>query len=116
MQKKGHFRSARRPSLSHQVTIRRPEANDQKEISALTKDISTGGMFVVTDAPFELGEQLTISLATPSTWEPLSLLAEVCRTAANEDGEAGIGLKFVGLTDAQLVALIDLTDSLDFES
>jgi Tfp pilus assembly protein PilZ len=108
MTDKKHFRSSPRPQTSHQVTLRR---KDGSATVAFTRDVSTGGVFVETHDAFTMGESLDVELSSPTTWEPLVLKAEVRRVA-----EGGIGLHFVGVTDAQLVALIDLTSSLDFES
>ena len=108
---KTHFRSAPRPQTSHEVTLR---FSDGTEVSAFTKDVSRGGMFVPVRHPSAQGERLEVSLSSPSTWEPLRLSAEVCRV--DKEPEAGLGLRFVQLTDRQLAALIALTNSLDFES
>jgi uncharacterized protein (TIGR02266 family) len=109
---KGHFRSSPRPQASHPVTL---YLKSGKEIVAFTRDVSHGGLFVVTDQPFAMGESLEVALSSPSTWEPLRLRAEVCRVVP-EGAEPGIGLRFVNMTDRQLTALIDLTLSHDFES
>jgi Tfp pilus assembly protein PilZ len=112
MAAKGHFRSSPRPQASHPVTL---HLNNGMEIAAFTRDVSKGGLFVVTDRQFAMGEALDVSLSSPSTWEPLRLHAEVCRVVTDE-AEPGVGLRFVRMTDRQLVALIDLTVSHDFES
>lgn len=112
MTKKAHFRSSPRPKISHRVTLR---LADGREIAAFTKDVSKGGLFVTTSHSFDMGEKLEVSLSSPSTWEPLLLKAEVCRTAESGD-EPGVGLRLIDLTDRQLAALIALTNSLDFES
>jgi uncharacterized protein (TIGR02266 family) len=112
MKKKAHFRSSPRPRTSHQVTL---HLTDGKDITAFTKDVSKGGLFVTTAYTFAMGEKLEVSLFSPSTWEPLRLSAEVCRVEEGTD-EPGVGLRFTALTDRQLAALISLTNSLDFES
>ncbi len=112
MNEKGHFRSSPRPQASHPVTL---HLKSGREIVAFTRDVSHGGLFVVTDRTFEMGECLDISLSSPSTWEPLRLRAEVCRVVS-DGNEPGIGLRFIEMTDRQLTALIDLTVSHDFES
>jgi hypothetical protein len=81
-----------------------------------TRDVSTGGMFVLTDEIFDIDDIVEVDLATPSTWEPLTLKARVCRIVSAEEGEPGIGLNFIDVTDPELVALINLTASLGFES
>lgn len=116
MTKFGHFRSSPRPQVSHQVTLRRKSRPSDPPIVAFTRDISTGGLFVETDQPFVLDEVLQISLHSPTTWEPLTLSAKVCRVEpGNKDKKAGVGLHFVDVSDTELVALIALITSLDFE-
>jgi hypothetical protein len=73
--------------------------------------VSTGGIFVETQESFAIGETLQVELISPSTWEPLTLRAEVRRVE-----QGGVGLFFIDISDADLVALIDLIASLDFES
>lgn len=111
-----HFRSSPRPHLTHQVTLRIPDDSEGGTCVATTRDISTGGMFLYTDKPFNVGNIVEVDLATPSTWEPLTLRAKVLRIVPKGEGMPGIGIQFVDLTDSQLVALIHLTTSLDFES
>ena len=103
-----HFRSSPRPQASQQVILHR---NDSSTLVAFTRDVSTGGVFVETQETFTVGEPLRVELVSPSTWEPLTLRAEVRRI---EPG--GVGLLFVGVSDTDLVALINLISSLDFES
>ena len=65
----------------------------------------------------QVGEQVKVVLSTPSTWEPLSLIAEVCwsEPATGED-LPGVGLKFATLSDEQLINLSSFVSSLEFES
>jgi uncharacterized protein (TIGR02266 family) len=112
-----HFRTSPRPQIACQVALRRKDAPaDAGPIISYTKDLSSGGLFFVTDQPFDTGERVTVVLSTPSTWEPLTLGAEVAwaRPAAGED-PAGIGLQFVDLEPEQLIALTEFVASLDFE-
>ena len=104
----GHFRSSPRPQASQQITLHRKSA---PPLVAFTRDISAGGVFVETRESFSLGESLQVELLSPSTWEPLVLNAEVRRIENN-----GVGLYFVNISDTDLVALINLITSLDFES
>ncbi len=107
----GHFRSSKRPQATHPVTL---HLTEKDPVEAYTRDVSRGGLFVYTTCPFALGDRIEVSLSSPSTWEPLRLKAEVCRIV-KEAKERGVGLRFVEMTDRQLAALVDLTNSLDFE-
>ncbi len=108
----GHFRSSKRPQSFHPVTI---HIKDRDSVTAFTRDVSSGGVFILTDCSFSMGDRIEIELSSPSTWEPLRLDAEVCRIV-DDCAENGIGVRFIGVTDKQLVALIDLISALDFES
>jgi len=116
MSNTGHFRSSPRPQVAHQITLERPDRPEEKPIVAYTRDISTGGLFVEEVEDLQLGEKLLVTLSSPTTWEPLTLMAEVRRVEPGDDKrKAGVGLHFFDVTDTQLVALIELTTSLDFE-
>jgi len=116
MSRERHFRSSPRPQLTLQVTLRVPDDPHKRSWVVTTRDVSTGGIFVYTDAEFAPDALLEVDLATPSTWEPLTLKAKVCRVVTAAEGKPGLGLKFVEVSDTELVALIHLTTSLDFES
>ena len=111
-----HFRSSPRPPVTLQVTLKHPNSPDKENQIVTTRDVSTGGLFVFTNAPYDIDDLVEVDLTTPSTWEPLCLRAKVCRIVSAEEGTPGIGLKFVDIDDAELVALINLISSLDFES
>ncbi len=117
MTDKPHFRSSPRPHIACKVTLYRPGWSSDSPIVAFTEDLSTGGLFAVTDEKLELGQRVEIVLSTPSTWEPLVLNAEVCRQKVRiDDDPGGVGLRFVDLTDIQVLALDDFMASLNFES
>ena len=117
MTKERHFRSSPRPVASLQVVIKVQNTDPVTTLTVTTRDVSTGGMFVYTDYPFKINDMVTLDLATLSTWEPLTLKGRVCRVVeGNDRQEPGIGLQFVDVSDTDLVALIHLTTSLDFES
>jgi Tfp pilus assembly protein PilZ len=89
---------------------------DDTSIISLTKDISTGGLFLVNTGNLQVGEQVKVILSTPSTWEPLCLVAEVCwseHIAAEE--LPGVGIRFATLSDEQLIALSNFVSTLEFE-
>ena len=114
MSESRHFRNSQRQRISCQVEVLRER--DDTSIISYTKDISTGGLFLVNTGNFQVGEQVNVVLSTPSTWEPLSLVAQVCwsERAIDED-LPGVGLKFATLSDEQLIALSSFVSSLEFE-
>ena len=89
---------------------------DDTSIIFYTKDISTGGLFLMNTGNLQVGDQVKVVLSTPSTWEPLSLVAEVCWSEPTSDEDLpGAGLKFATLSDEQLIALSNFVSSLEFE-
>ncbi len=90
---------------------------DDTSVISYTKDISTGGVFLVNTGNLQVGEQVKVILSTPSTWEPLSLIAEVCWSEPTTDEDLpGVGLKFATISDEQLITLSNFVSSLEFES
>ena len=117
MTEDGHFRRSARPHVTCKVTLYKESSESECPIDAYTRDIGTGGLFAVTDGDFQLGEHLELHLSAPSAWEPLVLNAEICRIEEScDNGSSGVGLRFIDCTDAQLLALAQLIESLDYES
>lgn len=116
MNDRPHFRSSPRPHVSCKVTMYRDEWSSDSPVVSYTRDLGAGGLFAVTTEKFELGDRVEVVLSTPSTWEPLILKAEICRVEEPGEGEpGGVGLRFMDTTDAQLVALTEFIESLDFD-
>lgn len=112
--KSSNFRNSQRQRISCQVEVLRE--SDDTSIISYTKDISTGGLFLMNTGKLQVGEQVQVILSTPHTWEPLSLTAEVCRSEQTTDEDLpGMGLKFATLSDDQLIALSNFVSSLEFE-
>jgi uncharacterized protein (TIGR02266 family) len=76
--------------------------------TGLTENISTGGLFVVTDEPAEAGELLLVQLTIPGFEIPWTALCEVrwVHGESGPTGQPGMGLRFVDL-DPALEAVID---------
>ena len=100
-----------------EVLIHRLFSVSPEPLRAYTRDVGTGGVFVVTDACLERGEQVRLVLVAPTTWQPLRIDAEVAWwRAAGAEGPAGVGMRFVEPNADQLLALGDLVAALGFES
>jgi Tfp pilus assembly protein PilZ len=69
----------------------------------LTRDVSHGGMFIVTDAPLEPGARLLIQVMHPVSDERFDISAVVRRREVNPQG---IGVEFVDLTEARREAFM----------
>lgn len=69
----------------------------------LTRDVSHGGMFIVTDAPLDPGTRLLLQVIHPVSDERFDISAVVRRREAKPQG---IGVEFVDLTEARREAFM----------
>ena len=60
------------------------------------KDISFGGVFIETTQPFELGQEITMTLSFSHHVKPFKLTGEIVRTDPR-----GVGVEFKALTQVQ---------------
>jgi uncharacterized protein (TIGR02266 family) len=85
-------------------------AADQS-FGASCKNIGTGGLFVATERPCQIGTQLALKLTLPAHPRPISVGAEVRWTREGEPSEtqpSGMGLRFVNLPVGALIAIHEL--------
>lgn len=72
--------------------------------AGLSMNISTGGIFVATYTPADIGEQVPISFTLPTSDEAIDVLGEVCwmreYNPVYPDTQPGMGLRFLNLTPA----------------
>lgn len=78
-------------------------ASDSGTYTGATINISAGGVFVATEEPISVGDQLKLELTLPDSKEAISLDSKVRwvrrrRVAGRRDRPAGMGLQFVNLT------------------
>lgn len=102
----GHFRLRARHPLRVRVTLRRQHERSSREVEGTTENIGFGGAFVAATPPLPPGTRLEVSLASPTTWEPLRL-GGVVRWVRDARGElsAGMGVMFDPLSAEHAVAL-----------
>jgi Tfp pilus assembly protein PilZ len=53
-------------------------------------DISNGGVFIETDAPFDIGQEIIMDFSLPESESPVSVRGEIVRVDPN-----GVGVKFI---------------------
>jgi uncharacterized protein (TIGR02266 family) len=70
-------------------------SSDDNFYAGATRDISLGGLFLVSEVAMPIGTELTVLLKLPS--RALSLRAEVVWTVAEGKKTTGLGLRFVQL-------------------
>jgi type IV pilus assembly protein PilZ len=61
-------------------------------------NLSEGGMFLEKTIPHPVGTQIALQFTLPDNHGPLKVRGEIVNAAA-EEGELGMGVKFVGLPD-----------------
>ena len=69
-----------------------------------TGNVSLGGVYFEQTIPHALGTRVRLRFALPGNDTPVETMAEIVNTPSSKDG-LGMGLRFVGLTDAARVAL-----------
>ncbi len=76
-------------------------------IQAMTEDISTGGMSIISDTEIKQGQKLIIDLFLPRFSKPLKLLAEAKHIENNIKGSASYraGLKIISISKADLAKI-----------
>jgi uncharacterized protein (TIGR02266 family) len=83
--------------------------NRRSFISAYTHDISSGGLFIRTKNPLDIGEQFFIELRLPGLEGVLKAKCEVVwarrETGASGEKPAGMGVKFCEITEKNLQVL-----------
>ncbi len=95
----------RRPRVSRAMRIRLNVGDDQ--VSAVTEDVSGGGLFVRTDASFRVGQVMDVDVVHPQTFANIRCRAAV-RWVGSKQGKNGIGLELIAddIEEARLGAFL----------
>lgn len=65
-----------------------------------SEDVSMGGLFLASEIPLRMGTMLFLSFHLHGHKRPIRVTGEVVRrTGTGEAGLAGMGIRFVGLSD-----------------
>ena len=88
-------------------------------VKAYARDISRGGLYVVTESPFRRGDRFTLRLQLPGQEEKMNLSCEVAWTR-KEEGRAGtgMGVKFLEMPaehEALLKPFVTTLERLDLK-
>lgn len=82
------------------------------QVRGQTLDLSAGGAFVSTPRAVPVGTPVRLSIDRGEAKNPLVLDAEVVRVGGTREGRfAGLGLRFVGLTDLEATLLQAMLES-----
>jgi uncharacterized protein (TIGR02266 family) len=83
--------------------------DDQSFVQAFTGDINSGGLFIKTDKPREVGEHFYLDLQLPQMPEPIRIKCEVSwakrPSAGGDDRPAGMGVVFLEMSDEDNLVL-----------
>lgn len=112
-----HFRASSRPHVACNVRLRLGGQRGATEIFCCTHDIGEGGLFAITDAVLVDGSEVHVVIEAPSLWQAVVLRAVVVWSVPSTGSErAGVGLKFVGVSERERQVLDELICALDFEA
>ncbi len=90
LSKKKQQPKEKRKHLRKAVLISVECSTESVSFTDVIHDISNGGVFIETDAPFDIGQEITLKFSPPESEHPITVQAEVVRIGAN-----GIGVKFL---------------------
>ncbi len=71
-------------SLSVHYTI------EDKLLTDIAKNISTGGVFIETFAPLSVGQEITLTISPPNQEKPIETVGEIVWS-----GSRGVGVRFI---------------------
>jgi uncharacterized protein (TIGR02266 family) len=113
MPKHDDRRANRRIELEVEIGLE----SDHNFYTGLTRDISSGGIFVATGVTYEVGDKVTINFTLPGRTVPITVDAQVRwvrdpRTIRT-DGPEGMGLRFLNLTPEAQAAIAEFLDQRD---
>jgi uncharacterized protein (TIGR02266 family) len=109
-----HVRASERFDLEVSVDLE----SDSNFYTGLTQNISSGGLFIATNAIRRIGDRITLKFLLPGQPEPLAVETEVRWIRENSalnriDGASGMGLRFVNLSPQAAQAIQQFIESRD---
>jgi len=109
-----HVRASERFDLEVKVDLE----SDHNFYTGLTQNISSGGLFIATNAIRKIGDRITLQFSLPGTAEPLAVETEVRWIRENSalsrvDGATGMGVRFVNLSPQAATAIQQFRESRD---
>jgi len=113
-QNQQHVRAAERFDLEVNVDLE----SDHNFYTGLTQNISSGGVFIATNAIRKIGDRITLKFSLPGTGETLAVETEVRWIRENSalhkvEGATGMGVRFVNLSPAAASVIQKFIESRD---
>jgi Tfp pilus assembly protein PilZ len=97
-------RKCRRAYLRKKIYLPVAYANERNVYRNFVRDISFGGVFVLTSVPFKVAEEIRIHFNADDKDSPLKILAKVARVTPE-----GIGVRFISMNNNKKAAILSLT-------
>lgn len=98
-----------RASVEIQIALRAAGAT----CIGTSNNIGIGGLFMVAERRFSVGERFTLEFTLPNHIHPMSVDAEVRWIREADERPSGIGMRFVNPSIGAMVALYDLLRKAD---
>ena len=111
-QNQQHVRAAERFDLEVKVDLE----SDHNFYTGLTQNISSGGLFIATNAIRKIGDRITLKFSLPGTTETLAVETEVRWIRENSalhkvEGATGMGVRFVNLSPVAAATIQKFVES-----
>jgi Tfp pilus assembly protein PilZ len=97
--RRGHFRKTLRLPVSYAI--------GEHAHSDFVRDISLGGVFILTRTPFQAGQQIRLIFKRKGSDSPITILGRVTRVTLE-----GIGVKFLSLNNDKKTAILTLVSNM----
>jgi Tfp pilus assembly protein PilZ len=94
----------RRAYLRKKMYLPVAYANERDVYRNFIRDISFGGVFILTSVPFEVGEEIKILFKDGDNYSSLRFLGKISRVAPE-----GIGVRFISMNNNRKAAILYLT-------
>lgn len=113
----GQGGSDKRRHLRVKLVVEVGVGTQNKFWNGLTENISEGGLFVVTESPFEVGDEITVNLELKGRKGAQAVQCVVCWLREFPDGGLlpGMGLRFTDLSPEQAAAIKKYIETQDLE-
>ncbi|QQR91205.1 MAG: PilZ domain-containing protein [Myxococcales bacterium] len=111
-----HFRREGRQPINLKVQLRFGHATDASPVEAELSDLGMGGAFILTSYSASIGAIVSITISTPTSWEPFNVDAEI-RWVSDGSGKQppGLGVNFLPMGKTEASALYDLIQVIDYK-
>jgi Tfp pilus assembly protein PilZ len=97
--RRGYFRKGLRLPVAY--------AKERYVYHNFTKDISLGGVFILTSIPFKVGDEIRVLFKTDEKKDQVGILGRVARVTPE-----GIGVRFISMNSERKAAILSLASQI----